>query len=110
MNATLQALFHTPGFAPVFMCQRVEKHINSANKFGTRGVISGSFAALVDAVWSGRYVAVRPEVFLETFATRVNASLADRRQHDAQEFQIYLLDALHEDCNKIVARKPFEQN
>jgi len=35
------------------------------------------------------------------FAKRVNSTLADRQQHDAQEFQIYLLDALHEDTNRV---------
>ena len=59
----------------------------------------------MDAVWSGGYIAIRPEVFLQTFATRVNETLADRRQHDAQEFQIYLLDALHEDTNKVKCSK-----
>lgn len=32
----------------------------------------------------------------------MNASLADGQQHDAQEFQIYLLDALHEDTNRVI--------
>ena len=36
------------------------------------------------------------------FASRVNAALADGKQHDAQEFQIYLLDALHEDTNRVI--------
>lgn len=31
----------------------------------------------------------------------MNSELGDRRQHDAQEFQIYLLDALHEDLNQV---------
>ncbi|KAI1722851.1 ubiquitin carboxyl-terminal hydrolase domain-containing protein [Ditylenchus destructor] len=82
-----------------------------ANKqYGTMGVISACFASLVDAYWKGEYSAIKPLFFLETFAHRVNSSLADRRQHDAQEFQIYLLDALHEDTNKITQREPFEQN
>lgn len=37
----------------------------------------------------------------EFFARRVNTEMADRRQHDAQEFQLYLLDALHEDTNRV---------
>ncbi|KAI1731508.1 ubiquitin carboxyl-terminal hydrolase domain-containing protein [Ditylenchus destructor] len=111
MNATLQALFNTPGFSQLFRNKRVESYINRLNKkYGTMGVISACFASLMDAVWQGGFIAIKPLVFLETFAYRVNASLADRRQHDAQEFQIYLLDALHEDCNKIIQRTPFEQN
>ena len=32
----------------------------------------------------------------------MNESLADGEEHDAQEFQIYLLDALHEDTNRVM--------
>ena len=39
--------------------------------------------------------------FKNAFASEVCADLADKRQHDAQEFQIYLLNALHEDMNKV---------
>uniref|UniRef100_A0A915CU86 ubiquitinyl hydrolase 1 n=1 Tax=Ditylenchus dipsaci TaxID=166011 RepID=A0A915CU86_9BILA len=111
MNTTLQALFNTPGFADLFLNKRVGRHINMSNvKFGTMGVISGCFAALMDSVWSGKYAAIRPIFFLDTFAHRVNPDLADRRQHDAQEFQMFLLDALHEDTSKINQGRPFEQN
>lgn len=46
-------------------------------------------------------------LFKETFAAEVNASLADGQQHDAQEFQIYLLDALHEDTNRVISSSLF---
>ncbi|VDK63719.1 unnamed protein product [Onchocerca ochengi] len=80
------------------------------NKMGTMGVISSVFSAMMDSVWSGLFSVLRPQQFLETFAAEVNASLADGQQHDAQEFQIYLLDALHEDTNRVVKRVTFEQN
>uniref|UniRef100_A0A914EEG4 USP domain-containing protein n=1 Tax=Acrobeloides nanus TaxID=290746 RepID=A0A914EEG4_9BILA len=53
---------------------------------------------------------IRPELFLKVFASEVCADLADKRQHDAQEFQIYLLNALHEDMNKVTKPESFEQN
>lgn len=90
--------------------ERVVPYINAANGYGTGGRVSGCFAALVDRYWSGEFAAIRPELFLDMFARQVNSALADRRQHDAQEFQIYLLDALHEDTNCISKRMPFEQN
>lgn len=39
--------------------------------------------------------------FQESFANEVNSALANREQHDPQEFLIYLLDALHEDTNRV---------
>ncbi|KIH62000.1 ubiquitinyl hydrolase 1, partial [Ancylostoma duodenale] len=44
------------------------------------------------------------------FASQVNACLADGHQHDASEFQLFLLDALHEDTNQVTKRVSFEQN
>uniref|UniRef100_F1KUZ2 Ubiquitin carboxyl-terminal hydrolase n=1 Tax=Ascaris suum TaxID=6253 RepID=F1KUZ2_ASCSU len=110
MNSTLQALFNTHSLRCVFTRRRFAELVNQRNKMGTFGVISAAFSALMDAVWSGAYSAIRPLQFLETFASEVNASLADRRQHDAQEFQIYLLDALHEDMNRVHRPVSFEQN
>ncbi|VDK50417.1 unnamed protein product [Anisakis simplex] len=37
------------------------------NKMGTSGVISAAFSALMDAVWSGAYSAIRPQQFLVGF-------------------------------------------
>uniref|UniRef100_A0A914DYK6 ubiquitinyl hydrolase 1 n=1 Tax=Acrobeloides nanus TaxID=290746 RepID=A0A914DYK6_9BILA len=101
MNTTLQALFNTPQLQAIFTSADFFEHINELNTKGTKGVISACFSALLDSVWSGKFIAIRPELFLKVFASEVCADLADKRQHDAQEFQIYLLNALHEDMNKL---------
>lgn len=44
------------------------------------------------------------------FAKEVNAQLANRHQHDSQEFLSLLVDALHEETNRVNVKKPFEQN
>ncbi|VDM10848.1 unnamed protein product [Wuchereria bancrofti] len=116
MNSVLQTLFNTIPLRRIFTKNEFFKFVNrhflniQTNKMGTMGVISSVFSAMMDSVWSGLFSALRPQQFLETFAAEVNASLADGQQHDAQEFQIYLLDALHEDTNRVVRRKTFEQN
>ncbi|CAK5009290.1 unnamed protein product [Meloidogyne enterolobii] len=86
MNATLQALFHTPIFSQLFRGHCVANCINTKNSLGTKGIISGCFSALIDIAWSGEYSSIRPFIFLDMFAKRVNSTLADRQQHDAQEF------------------------
>uniref|UniRef100_A0AC35G7G9 USP domain-containing protein n=1 Tax=Panagrolaimus sp. PS1159 TaxID=55785 RepID=A0AC35G7G9_9BILA len=110
MNTTLQAIINTPRIHDIFTRDVFLKYVNEKNKFGTRGMISAVFSALVDLYFSGKVTVITPEIFLTTFANEVNRQLADRRQHDAQEFQIYLMDALHEDTNRVQIRKPFEQN
>uniref|UniRef100_A0A8L8Q1F0 ubiquitinyl hydrolase 1 n=1 Tax=Heligmosomoides polygyrus TaxID=6339 RepID=A0A8L8Q1F0_HELPZ len=77
------------------------------NKMGTGGVISAVFSAMMDVIWSGQYTAIKPQRFLRLFASQVNSCLADGHQHDASEFQLFLLDALHEDTNQRIS---FEQN
>uniref|UniRef100_A0A183CDX1 ubiquitinyl hydrolase 1 n=1 Tax=Globodera pallida TaxID=36090 RepID=A0A183CDX1_GLOPA len=64
MNATLQAFFHTPGFSDLFRNGNVASFVNSNGNFGTKGIISGCFSALLDLVWSGDYSAIRPQFFL----------------------------------------------
>ncbi|CAD6186862.1 unnamed protein product [Caenorhabditis auriculariae] len=110
MSATLQCLFHTPQLCDVFTRENFLSKINPQNKLGTQGVISAVFAALADIIWSGQYSAIRPQRFLQLFASQVNSSLADGEQHDASEFQLFLLDALHEDTNQVINRVSFEQN
>jgi ubiquitin C-terminal hydrolase len=110
MNTTLQAIINTPRINEIFTRDVFLKHVNEKNKMGTNGTISAVFSALVDLYFSGKVSVITPEIFLTTFANEVNRQLADRRQHDAQEFQIYLMDALHEDTNRVQIRKPFEQN
>ncbi|KAM3717074.1 Ubiquitin carboxyl-terminal hydrolase [Dirofilaria immitis] len=110
MNSVLQTLFNTIPLQRIFTKNEFIKFVNRSNKMGTMGVISSVFSAMLDSIWSGLFSVLRPQQFLETFAAEVNASLADGQQHDAQEFQIYLLDALHEDTNQVVKRITFEQN
>uniref|UniRef100_A0A0K0FUK1 Ubiquitin carboxyl-terminal hydrolase n=1 Tax=Strongyloides venezuelensis TaxID=75913 RepID=A0A0K0FUK1_STRVS len=110
MNSILQALFHIPEMKNLFTIGNIIKYINESNKFGTQGTITAVFTSLMDLFWSGRFRKIHPECFLITFADQVNRRLADRCQQDAQEFQIYLLDALHEDTNYVSTRKSFKQN
>uniref|UniRef100_A0A0K0DEP3 ubiquitinyl hydrolase 1 n=1 Tax=Angiostrongylus cantonensis TaxID=6313 RepID=A0A0K0DEP3_ANGCA len=92
-------------------CRQISKvGIYRQNKMGTGGVISAVFSAMMDVIWSGQYTAIKPQRFLRLFASQVNACLADGHQHDASEFQLFLLDALHEDTNQVTKRVSFEQN
>ncbi|XGW03612.1 hypothetical protein V3C99_015079 [Haemonchus contortus] len=110
MNATLQALFHTPLMLSIFSKENFMSRVNPHNKMGTGGVISAVFSAMMDVIWSGQYTAIKPQRFLRLFASQVNSCLADGHQHDASEFQLFLLDALHEDTNQVTKRVSFEQN
>ncbi|CAB05712.2 ubiquitinyl hydrolase 1 [Caenorhabditis elegans] len=109
MSATLQCLFQTPGLAEVFTKKVFVSKVNTQSRLGSKGVISAGFASLSDMIWNGTFTAIRPSRFLQLFSDTVYQPLSDGRQHDASEFQIFLLDALHEDTNQ-AQRISFEQN
>ncbi|CAI2352627.1 unnamed protein product [Caenorhabditis sp. 36 PRJEB53466] len=109
MSATLQCLFQTPGLPEVFSKRTFASKVNTESRMGSKGIISAGFAALMDSIWEGKMEAIKPSRFLQLFADTVSSVLSDGRQHDASEFQIFLLDALHEDTN-MARRISFEQN
>ncbi|KAF8384601.1 usp-50 [Pristionchus pacificus] len=109
MNATLQALFHTTIARKLFTQENFPDECNVSNKMGTNGVMVAAISALFDLMWSGQFQALRITRFISLFSSEVNSTLADGRQHDAHEFQTFLLDSLHEDTN-FGQRKGFEQN
>lgn len=109
MSATLQCLFQTPGLPEVFTKKSFISKVNTESRLGSKGIISAGFASLLDTIWQGAYAAIRPSRFLQLFAEEVYRALNDGNQHDASEFQIFLLDALHEDTNQAM-RIGFEQN
>uniref|UniRef100_A0A0N5AJK6 ubiquitinyl hydrolase 1 n=1 Tax=Syphacia muris TaxID=451379 RepID=A0A0N5AJK6_9BILA len=110
MNATLQALFNTVPLRNIFDSVAFLKFINRSNSKGTLGVCSATFAALMSAVWSGNYSVIIPSVFRNVFVREVNRDFNDYEQHDAQEFQIFLLAALHEDMDQVHNPVTFQQD
>lgn len=54
MNASLQALLHTPFLVEYFLTKRHLREINVTNKFGYQGRIAIAFAKLVNDLWLSR--------------------------------------------------------
>jgi len=110
MNSALQPLFHTPELHQLFTKKKFICQVNPKNKAKSAGAISACFSALMDSVWSSQFKYIKPNYFLDTFAEKVNSELADRRQHDAQEFFSCLLNSLHEELNQVDSKRPFLQD
>ncbi|KAI6186637.1 Ubiquitin carboxyl-terminal hydrolase [Aphelenchoides besseyi] len=112
MNCVVQVLIHLPQIKEIFLNRNYEKYLNSDAIGKTHGAIVASFGALMDAAWSGDFISICPESFWDTFTSRVNPGMRDKNQHDAREFLMSLLDAMHDDMNNVSrnARSPFVQN
>lgn len=126
MNSTLQCLGHTHELQSYFLSGEFRHELNRDNPLGTGGELATAFAKLLTEMWSEETMTT---VSVEnhsgsgvTFSNKTNHTIYPRDfkytvgkhaeqfmgydQHDSQEFATYLLDALHEDTNR-VTKKPY---
>lgn len=113
MNSMLQSLAHTPPLMKYFLTGAYEKDINRDNPLGTGGDLTTQFAELMSEIWglkasrrfSNSANVVYPRDFKYTLGKHAE-QFVGYDQHDSQEFVTFLLDALHEDTNR-VRKKPY---
>ncbi|TMW63762.1 hypothetical protein Poli38472_002703 [Pythium oligandrum] len=101
LNCALQCVGHSPVLREYFLSQRFLSDINKTNTLGTKGKVAAAYGRLMEKMWSqfakSSYMA--PELFRDEF-TYHRPHFQESNQHDAHEFIVSLLDALHEDLNR----------
>eukprot|EP00934_Nitzschia_sp_Nitz4_P002136 Nitzschia sp. Nitz4//scaffold46_size129759//49937//53329//NITZ4_003499-RA/size129759-snap-gene-0.24-mRNA-1//-1//CDS//3329552589//2136//frame0 len=105
LNSIIQCLNHIEPLTQYFLTGNYSKDMNRQNPLGSGGKVANAYASLLQKVWSGKYSALAPRLLKQTvasFAPQFNNSY----QHDSQEFCQFLMDGLHEDCNR-VQEKPY---
>ncbi len=123
MNSTLQCLANTESLRRYFLSGEYKKDLNRENPLGTGGELATQFASLLGEMWgdnsyrrnvlggaqSWKYSnssnAVYPRNFKNSLGKHAEQFMG-YDQHDSQELATYLLDALHEDTNRIT-KKPY---
>ena len=105
MNSTLQCLAHTEPLKVYFLSGEYRDDLNTNNPLGTGGDLATEFSSLLGEMWTGDKPVVYPRQFKMTLGKHAE-QFVGYDQHDSQELATYLLDALHEDCNR-VTRKPY---
>ena len=124
MNSTLQCLAHTESLRKYFLSGEYKKDLNRDNPLGTGGELATQFASLLGEMWgdcsnrrnvlgetqNSKYSnlqsnAVYPRNFKNSLGKHAEQFMG-YDQHDSQELATYLLDALHEDTNRI-SKKPY---
>lgn len=102
MNSALQCLVHLPEVNYYFFFDLYEKELNRTNPLGNKGEVAVAFSNLLhklfDVGTSTTYVT--PREFKYTIG-RYSSMFHGYQQQDSQEFLSWLLDALHEDLNRI---------
>ena len=113
MNSCLQCLAHTVAFSTAFHSGRSFDDI-CRNKSPHRGSVAKSFAEVMDNLWNTSEAPYSPSMAYSpsTFKSIMNAAapyFKGRGQHDAHEFLRMLLDALHEDTNRIEIKPVYKE-
>ncbi|XP_063695674.1 ubiquitin carboxyl-terminal hydrolase 32 isoform X2 [Culicoides brevitarsis] len=107
MNAALQVLFNTQPLTQYFRQNMHMFEVNTTNKLGTKGQLVMRYAELLKEVWTASSRSVAP-LKLRFCVTKNAQQFSGGGQHDSQELLAWLLDALHEDLNR-VTEKPYTE-
>ncbi|XP_017785154.1 PREDICTED: ubiquitin carboxyl-terminal hydrolase 32 isoform X2 [Nicrophorus vespilloides] len=107
MNAALQAVSNTRPLTQYFQRNGQLCELNSSNPLGTKGQVARRYAELCRELWAGSTRSVAP-LKLRWCVTKHAPHLGGGGQHDSQELLAWLLDALHEDLNR-VAKKQYTE-
>ncbi len=105
LNSIVQCLNHIAPLTQYFLEGDFSKEINRKNPLGSGGHVAMAYATLLREVWSGNYSALAPRLLKQTVASFA-PQFRNSFQHDSQEFCQFLMDGLHEDCNR-VTNKPY---
>lgn len=106
MNLALQCLLHVPEINHFFFLKLFENELNKSNPLGNKGDVANAFGSLLLKLFDTSNTSyVSPRDFKHTVG-RYSSLFQGYLQQDSQEFLSWLLDALHEDLNRIY-NKPY---
>jgi len=102
LNSAMQCMMHVAPLTRYFLSDRYSVDINTHNILGTGGKVAKAYSAVLRELWMGshQYQNVSPTALkraIELFAPQFSGA----SQQDSAELITYLLDALHEDLNRV---------
>lgn len=103
MNSALQCLSHSAPLTKYFLSGRFKVDVNADNPLGSGGKLAQAFEDVIKALWMNgarRTGCISPTGMKRAIAVYA-PQFAGVSQHDSHEFITYLLDALHEDLNRV---------
>lgn len=109
MNSALQCIRSVEELAVYFLEDRYKQEINVSNPLGHRGAMANKYAEVLRNIYSDSAAgSFSPLNFKKTLGS-IMPIFSGFGQQDSQEFLSFLVDALHEDLNRI-EKKPYLEN
>ncbi|CUM63100.1 uncharacterized protein PRCAT00000666001 [Priceomyces carsonii] len=110
MNSALQCLAHIPEVNLYFLFNIFKRELNVENPLGNHGNVANSFGSLLKQLFdpSNKASSVAPREFKSTIG-HYSSMFLGYLQQDSQELLSWLLDALHEDLNRIHNKPYYEK-
>ncbi|KAF2165326.1 hypothetical protein M409DRAFT_67195 [Zasmidium cellare ATCC 36951] len=109
MNSALQCIRSVEELALYFLSNKYKPEINNDNPLGHHGAMANAYAGVLKGIYeqnSGS--SFSPTQFKKTLGS-LQPLFSGYGQQDSQEFLSFLVDALHEDLNRIY-KKPYIEN
>jgi len=109
MNSALQCLSNTPPLCDYFISGSYLFEVNKVNPLGYRGEVAHTFGEVLQQLWVGDpkkgrlFPSYPPRQFKRIFSKH-KPDFEGFEQHDASELLAELLDALHEDLNRVIEK------
>jgi ubiquitin carboxyl-terminal hydrolase 4/11/15 len=102
LNSAMQCMMHVAPLTRYFLSNRFSEDVNNHNILGTGGKVANAYSAVLKDLWMGGHIYhnVSPTSLkraIELFAPQFSGA----SQQDSAELITYLLDALHEDLNRV---------
>lgn len=108
MNSALQCVRANAELTTYFLAGQWTNDLNPKNPLGYGGAIAKQYQMLLDSIYKQNNSSVPPRTFKNTLG-KYGPQFSGFGQQDSQEFMSFLLDALHEDLNRI-DKKPYIEN
>ncbi|KAI9659296.1 MAG: CSN-associated deubiquitinating enzyme Ubp12 [Bathelium mastoideum] len=108
MNSALQCVRSIEELSVYFLAEKYKEELNTNNPLGHRGEIAKTYSSFVHSLYGESTGAFTPRVLKNTIG-RCQPLFSGYGQQDSQEFLSFLLDAIHEDLNR-VQKKPYMEN
>jgi ubiquitin carboxyl-terminal hydrolase 4/11/15 len=105
MNSALQCIRSIEELSIYFLTNKFKRDINNDNPLGYHGAMASAYHTVVRNLWEGTSY-YSPSTFKRQIG-QVNYQFSSYGQQDSQEFLSTLVDALHEDLNRIKV-KPYQ--